>query len=535
MALLRLLQRTRAVDAARALSQRLLTLYPNDVDVLLHAARLERSTGQYQDALGFYRQARQIELVAGAQATEPSESALDADDLPPLPLRLAYSLVALDAATPVDAIVSDGPPDTEAGAMPELHASEVLASALPSAALFAPANVPITALDKIDLDINSIEARRQAWVELGHEKLEKNSTEGVSTLRGWERPVVAFLPWRYDGRMFLHVDQVQLDAGVPTANAAEVQDFGQVAAWPASAYQPAVYPQTINGFNLGVGYEGDKLSWDIGTVGVGFPVSNVVGGLSTSGELGRYGYNVAFSRRPVTGSLLSYVGMRDPVTGDVRGGVVATGVGGRLSTEVGPFNLSTSASYAVLTGQNVMDNTRLQWRSAVDRDVYTSATQVLNLGLALSIGQYEHDLSGFTWGHGGYYSPQSNVSLALPVQWSGREGLFSWLLRGSVSATQSSSDAANYFPTQAPLQAQALAQQGNPIFAGSSGPGSGKSFSGVAEYQATPQLAIGARLERDLSDYYTPLNLLFYARYLFDPVLTPLAKRPRPVQAYSKF
>ncbi len=537
LALLRLLQRTGSLDGARAEAQRLLTRLPDNVDVLLHAARLERSMGQYGDALAFFRQAFQLELASksavsrspGGDARYPSTS--DASDA--LPLRLAYNLSAFSTVpSMVSGVTSDGPPDDMPGAMAPLRLSESLEPVLPGMGLRAATSTATrSTVTSIQSDIEAIEARRQAWVEVGHEWLQKNSTDGISTLSGTEQAVVAWMPWNYAERVFVHLDPVRLDAGPLPLGVDDAQRFGQVVARAPEDYAAASYPQSARGFNIGVGFEGDSLSWDIGKIGVGFPVSNLVGGISKSGEWARYNYSVGLSRRPLTGSLLSYAGTTDPSSGEVWGGVVATGISARLSTDVGPYSVSTSAGYAQLSGRNVMDNTRFQWRAAVDRDVLRSRSQVVNLGLSLSLLRHARDLSEFTWGHGGYYSPGNNVSLTLPVQWSGREGLLSWQVRAAISTSRSSSDAIDRFPTQSSLQEAA----GNPVFASGSGSGFGKSFSGVVEYQATQKLSLGARFQRDLSEDYTPLNLLLYARYLFDPVLAPLGARPRPLQAYSKF
>lgn len=368
----------------------------------------------------------------------------------------------------------------------------------------------------------ALEARRQSWIEVGQQTLQKNSTEGLSSLRGWERPVVAWMPWN-DGaaRVFAHVDTVQLDAG----SYAGGDFFGQ----PGSETITSGIPQQAQGANVGVGYQGDAVRWDIGETGVGFAVTNWVGGLRYAGEIGSTDYSVELSRRPLTGTLLSYAGTRDPLTGAVWGGVVATGVSGRVARDFGPYSTSLSLGAATLTGQNVADNTRLRWRAAVDRDVYRSDTQTVNLGLAVSGLQHDKDLSGFTWGQGGYYSPNHNLTVSLPVEWSGREGRFTWSLRGSVSMSNSSSNASDYYPTNAAMQ------QYSRTYAAGSSSGTGWSVNGAAEYQVTPQLAIGGRLEREVSDYYTPLNLLFYLRYDFTPSRAPLALRPRPVQAYSQF
>lgn len=499
LALLRVWQRIGRMDEARTLSARLLQAFPQDSDVLLHAARLERANRNYAQAIVFFRSALMLETHGTTSA--PASIAptglptdLPADAEPFLALKQSYELSSL----PVDMAV----------------------------------------VTKIQGEINAIEARRQVWVEAGHQGLRKSATEGVSSLRGWERPMVAWMPRGYDGHYFLHVDRVKLGAGELPADGSDVLDFGQVAAQPPGS--PLAYRrQRGTGTNLGFGFVGDNVQWDIGTTGVGFPVTNVVGGIARTGDLGRYSYKLEGFRRPITGSLLSYAGAHDPITGQVWGGVVATGASGRLSTDFGPYSSSVSLNLAALTGKNVETNTRAQLRVAVDRDVWQSNTSVVNMGVVLSAWHYGKDLSEYSFGHGGYYSPRTYASVALPIGWSGRRGAFTWLARGAISVSRSSSGESDYFPQNALLQSLArarLAESGSvPVYSGGSGSGFGRSFRGVLEYQVTPNLALGAQLELDRSAYYAPTNLMVYGRYRFDPVLAPLENRPRPVQPYSSF
>jgi hypothetical protein len=57
---------------------------------------------------------------------------------------------------------------------------------------------------------------------------------------------------------------------------------------------------------------------------------------------------------------------------------------------------------------------------------------------------YDKDLSGYTLGQGGYYSPQEYVSFALPVTWRKRTENWSWELGGSVSWSHSKTDDVRY-------------------------------------------------------------------------------------------
>lgn len=391
------------------------------------------------------------------------------------------------------------------------------------------------AVDPIQSEIDSMDTRLQSWVEVGQKTIQKSSTSGISSLHGTERSAVAWMPRSYNGRYFLHVDQVDLSAGRRPKNQADALNFGQVAAWPSGIYPTDGAVQHGAGTNTGFGYISDGYQWDIGVIGMGLPVSNLVGGLGKTGTLGRYNYKLEFARRPMTGSMLSYIGARDPITGQVWGGVVSTGLSGRIATDIGPYSMSLSANQDIITGKNVQNNTRWGLRWAADQDILRASSHVVNMGLAISLQGYGRDLSEFTWGHGGYYSPHNYASISLPIEWSGRKGAWTWLARGSLSISSSSSRDSDYFPTNSALQGQTATFNRLPQYAGSSGTGFGRSFRGGVEYQYSPELALGAQLEIDRSAYYSPTNFLLYARYLLAPVRIPSLGRPRPAQAYSSF
>lgn len=534
LALLRLWQRAGQMDAAHALSQQLLQSAPADTDVLLHAARLERAQRNYAQAVALFQQAQTLEQHTAdlrAPAAVPAQD-VGPDGAPLILVRSTHLALPPDTAAPASNTVAlDAAPD---------DAPLVLVH---STHLSLPANAPTpasnTVLAKIESEINTIQARRQAWIEGGQQTLQKSGSAGISSLRGWERPLVAWIPTGYDGHHFLHVDQVSLDAGKLPLDATDALRYGQVAAWPRTDYRVGGDRQRATANNVGFGFVGDTLAWDIGATGIGFPVTNWVGGIAHSNSTDRFNYKFELSRRPLTGSFLSYAGAHDPITGQIWGGVVATGASARVSTDVGAYSTSLSASYALLTGTNVRNNTRLQMRWAADRDIWKSRDSAVNLSLALSGWHYGHDLSEFSWGHGGYYSPRSYVSLAMPIEWSGRKGAWTWLVRAALSVSRSASSASAFFPGNAVLQAQAQGQMAalgdQPLYGAGNSTGLGRSFRGVVEHHLSPQLTLGAQLELDRSAYYTPTNLLLYMRYRFDPVLAPQENRPRPVQTYSSF
>lgn len=392
---------------------------------------------------------------------------------------------------------------------------------------------------KLEQNIAALQARGQAWIETGTQWLHKNATEGVSSLRGFEQPVVLWWPQDLSGRWFAHLDPLKLDAGTLDQASNDARSVGQLAAWPQA--RAGRVNEHTDGANLGLGYQADDWRWDLGVIGVNTLVPHWVGGVRIDGNLGpqdRISYALGLSRRPLTGSLLSYVGQRDPATGQVWGGVVATGAEGRISTDWGPYSLSLSGDAAQLTGLHVQDNTRIRLRAAVDRDLWRTPGQGLNLGLSVSAWHHARTLSEYTWGQGGYYSPRQYQSATLPLTWDGREGLWSWRVRGALSVSHTHSGDTPYYPNDTTLQTLAEAMKGpneSVVFSGGGGHGVGRSLRAAVEYAATPHWAVGAQLAVDRSDSYAPTQLTVYLRYLFSPVVAPHPPRPQPVEPYSNF
>ncbi|HEX5337365.1 MAG TPA: cellulose synthase subunit BcsC-related outer membrane protein, partial [Gallionella sp.] len=220
-----------------------------------------------------------------------------------------------------------------------------------------------------------------------------------------------------------------------------------------------------------------------------------------------------------------------PVTGAVWGGVTNTGVSLYMSTSLRDFKASVVAAYGLLRGKNVLNNDRVYLRAAVDRDVYTDGDTVLNVGVNANYTSFSKNESFYTFGHGGYYSPQSSLSFGVPVELSGRADLLSYQLRAGVSYSRTKEDAALYYPTDPALQAMTPGS----TYAGGNGGGFGYNLRAVAEYRVAPDLALGGRFSIERSAYYAPNSVLFYLRYLFTPETGPVKLTPDPVVPYSQY
>lgn len=150
-------------------------------------------------------------------------------------------------------------------------------------------------------------------------------------------------------------------------------------------------------------------------------------GLYDSGSWTLSGY-----RESITESLLSYTGMRDPYTGLEWGRVVETGV--RVSVfhsfmEV--LNLYGEMEVAQITGSNVLDNDKFAVMAALSRTFDVDGFNYINFGPSASFATYNRNLSQFTYGQGGYFSPEYLVQGLIGSQFLTREGR-QFLLGGQV-------------------------------------------------------------------------------------------------------
>jgi tetratricopeptide (TPR) repeat protein len=375
--------------------------------------------------------------------------------------------------------------------------------------------------------------RRSPWFSSAIDMRTSGGTPGLSESTFMEMPLEYKTAWHEDDEVFFRADVVKLDVGGvnPTRD-----NFGKMFLCQPNC-SPALLTQNAQGAGFTVGYQRDDLNADIGVTPLNFPVSNIVGGIIRRGDLGDFGYSVEASRRPINTSLLAYAGTRDPATGEIWGGVVKTGARLGLS-HFKPENLFvfwSTLDLHKLTGRNVIANNRFQVMAGGQWRFINEDNRLFSLGLS---GRYTHhtrNAGEYTFGHGGYYSPQNARSVSLSGAYGERFPRLSYVLRGSVSASQSQTQSADYFPTDSLLQQQAAAI--GPTYAGGSGTvGLGYSAEAAWEYQVDQQLFVGGVLSVERADYYSPNRALLYLRYSLEhPAAQPVYFTPEPVEPSSEF
>ncbi|NRT55368.1 cellulose biosynthesis protein BcsC [Sphaerotilus uruguayifluvii] len=359
-------------------------------------------------------------------------------------------------------------------------------------------------------------------IEGGGALRSRDGEGGFGKLDTVQAPVEGRIAIDEVGHVVVRASPVFLSAGSVGAEPGTRRRHGTLALDPTGVTTPG--DQSDAGIGLGVGIETATISADIGTVPVGFAVAGAVGGVRWEDAIGSSGLRlmVEGSRRALNDSLLSFAGTTDARTGRTWGGVRATGLRSQLSWEQDDVGLYGYGGAHALTGRAVESNSRIElggggyWRPRSTPD------DRLEIGLNLGYQHHRHNLGGYTWGHGGYFSPQHLLALTVPLNWIGRSGRLSWGVQGSAGLQTYREDAAPYFPTDAAAQSAleslvAAGQAPTARYAARSDSGLTLNLGGALEYQITRQLDIGTRIGFERAPQYTQGVGSVYLRFSLDP------------------
>ncbi|MDL5166422.1 cellulose synthase complex outer membrane protein BcsC [Proteus faecis] len=391
--------------------------------------------------------------------------------------------------------------------------------------------------------------RQQEWrFTLEHDYWGSNGSEGYSKLRAHTTMLQLDHPV-YNGRFFWRADLVNLNSGKLGTSPYDAK-FG-------TCYRTGCFPleQKSFGVSPAIGWENVQWQWDLGTTPLGFEVTDWVGKIAYSHDLFNVGWTLDAHRRPVNSSLLAFGGQRDIWTNQIWGGVRRTGV--RLS---GSYDLGGKDGYwgeisiDKLTGKNVEDNSSVRGMGGYYYKLINENNRRVSIGLNTMLWHYDKDLSGYTLGQGGYYSPQKYVSLGLPINYRERTENWSWELSGSVSWSYSQTDDRKRYPLQylispdnfnrymnglSPEDREDMMrlyyQEHDAIDEGGSSNGFGYTARALVEHRITPHWFIGAAIDIQQAKNYTPSHALMYLRYSFDGWNGDLDLPPNPLIPYADF
>ena len=234
----------------------------------------------------------------------------------------------------------------------------------------------------------------------------RSGDSGLSQLDTQRVPILAVEGGYSRHRASLELSGVSLSAG-------NMSDSEVVGSYPGldQSYQFEPTTELNNGTEVLFGYRYD------GRIApyLHFGQTPSKGALSarTQGDLGldyrmnRGSLKLEMFRRPVKESILSYTGAYDPYSGVAWGGADAAGY--LASTYLNlrdDMGLSVAIKNASYSGTKVADNKSLEFSAGAKKMWKTDSWDELSIGPNFTFQRFEENLSKFTLGHGGYFSPQ---------------------------------------------------------------------------------------------------------------------------------
>ncbi len=387
-----------------------------------------------------------------------------------------------------------------------------------------------------DIDRNIVDLRDalSPAIQAGYGFRYVSGSKGQARLTDETTPIEAVYTPGESGQFKVTVTRESLNSGTFKSSDLGLQTFGTIALGLSkpfvvgSTYVPPAYAghrpdnQTAQGVGLNVAYRDELFGADIGATPIGFKVQNVVGGVEVTPAINdRLRLRAGFGRRAVTESLLSYAGTTDPRTGARWGGVVHDR--GTIGIEYGDGDFAAYANGGGgrLTGKHVADNTEYGFSGGTSYPAWRGETDEVRIGLDLLYQSYNKNLGFFTYGQGGYFSPQRYFSALVPVTYRGKSGDdLTYEVSTALGLQSFGQKATNYYPADPALQAQLAAML--PV-GGLSATFGRKTVSGLAgnfrarfDYRVAPNLRVGGQASFQKSGDYDEAAGSLYARYIFN-------------------
>jgi tetratricopeptide (TPR) repeat protein len=479
-----------------------LRAFNGDYDVYLTLARVEQARGNEQGAVKLLKQARALYVQShqdkgiapggnpfAGQASDmsnPFRNQPQAAPVNPFALGNGTRLPVTTATYPVGTGRNAYNPAPAAGTMPfesggqaqaAIDAPAWAGSSVPGtmgaqAGYFDPARAasPVDAsasgqytgdpvMDRLQSEILALSHDNGPRLDVDTSYRNRAGEEGLSALsevKGSARISTGFA----GGRVYASADASVVDAGKPTGSG--LARFGRNGTIEAQAIVDKVKSalvqadtQHASGVAFAAGYESKLVQIEAGTTPVGMGETKLTFRAAVTPKLSDTVSAKAFvERKPVTDSVVSYAGARDPVSGELWGQVMRTAAGGTLSYDKDGSGVYGEGRYYRFNGTNVSDNTGFETNIGGYLRAWKSAHSSLTTGINLNYQRFRKSQNYFTFGNGGYFSPQSFLAVGFPIHYAAtRDALEvdATLTPGFQSYSENQSP---LYPTDAAAQAQ---------------------------------------------------------------------------------
>jgi hypothetical protein len=183
--------------------------------------------------------------------------------------------------------------------------------------------------------------------------------------------------------------------------------------------------------------------------------------------------------------------------------------------------------YFRLDGLNVATNQSLITGGGMEWTLQDSEPLRLQSGVSFTYLHYDQNLRYFTFGHGGYFSPQHFVNAAIPFKLQGASGDLRWQAQCAPGLNWFREDPVDYYPRRPDLmdsRAQnrnAMAQPFESQHPGRTNVALALDIAGHGGYRLTDQLEGGVRAGYRSGDYFQEIVGGVYLQLSFRPQQLP--------------
>lgn len=449
-------------DLSRKAEADVLRAFPQDYEVRLTLARIEQSRGNDRAAARLLKEARELYVArqggtsidglaggnpfaamtpAGGANPFRNQAVMAPKPVNPFALGSGTRLPSagidrgasdpvmpapLSSGMPVGGGVAYAAPSYGAGSASSAAAPYPLSAPASSSSRVLPAD-PVMAQIQSQLATLTQETGPRVDVDTGYRS--RSGEKGLSQLdeiKGSVR-VSTDAP---GGRVFARAEAVVIDAGSP--NKSGQARFGQNATIEADnivAQTEAQFdgPGSVNasGIAFSAGYDSDTVQAEVGTTPIGMGKTTVAYHAAITPKVTQnLRASVMAERKPVTDSVVSYAGARDPVSGMRWGQVMRTAGGVGLSYDEDGSGVYGEGRYYRFRGTNVARNDGFEANVGGYLRAYARPHASLTVGINVNYQAYDKSQNYFTWGNGGYFSPQSFISVGFPVNYTMQDERF---------------------------------------------------------------------------------------------------------------
>jgi len=228
-------------------------------------------------------------------------------------------------------------------------------------------------------------------------------------------------------------------------------------------------------------------------------------------------------RDSVKDSQLSYAGLRDPgsasavFSGNIWGGVIQTSGGARVD-----FGNERSGYYlnlegGTLDGYHTENNTTFDGTMGAYWRVYVHPEYgSLNVGANFYGSHFKYNELGYSYGLGGYFSPEAYFLGGIPITWTGHyQNKWHYVVSGSVGVQAFQEDKNAFFPLDPALMTSVASTGLSPYLPITTSAGLNYDINAKGSYHIKDHWFIGGYLAGNNTNNYNSVTAGFFVRYLF--------------------